>query len=53
MGSGPIQLGTGRAGDTMWGPTSMTFSAMLMTLTLVIDMANGEPLGFGAIDGII
>lgn len=47
MLSGPLQLGTDRAGDIMWGPTSMTFSAMLMTLTLIIDMANGEPLGFG------
>ena len=49
MASGPVQLGTDSAGDLvgMWGPTSRNFSAMLMTLNLIIDMANGEPLGFG------
>lgn len=49
MASGPVQLGTDSAGDMvgMWGPTSRNFSAMVMTLNLIIDMANGEPLGFG------
>lgn len=49
MVTGPIQLGTDRAEDTvgMWAPSLRKFSAMLMTLNLNVDMANGEPLGFG------